>query len=249
MRTIKTLLMTTLVISAVACKNESVIVDDSPSCEDLVAIAQADLELANVRFSELSENRSSLTSERNQLLEAGREGLSNVVSETMISELDDQIQGMDQSIRAQGETIVEARINLVEAVQNCPSSDQSIVEALDLEGSDLAEEIAKIEVAEESAREMIDRLSPMIVDTYKEIQALEDEKAAVQEERAAILESRNLSIDSIAAQVVAIDADLESIEEELLDARRRYTQFSDARRMAYLTVETTVSAAEGLENR
>jgi predicted nucleic acid-binding Zn-ribbon protein len=85
------------------------------------------------------------------------------------------------------------------------------------------------------------------MEAYEEIQALEDEKSQIQEARAAVLESGE-SLDAIAAQVVVIDADLESIEEELLEARRRYSQFSDARRMAYLTVDATVSVGEDLES-
>lgn len=245
-KTIKMLFIAAVVVGSVACRNESQIVDENPSCEDLITFAQADLDVADARFSGLTRERSILTTERNRLLEAGRSGLSTVVSETMLSDLDNQILGMDQSINAQSEVIVDARRDLAAAIAACPSADQSALQVLDVDGADLENEIDKVEVAEESAREMIDRLNPMIVEAYEEIQGLEAERADAEDRKASLLVS-SLPIDAIAELVVEIDADIESIDEDLLSARRRHTQLSDARRMAYLTVDTTVSAVEGLE--
>lgn len=245
MKTIKAALLMAFVVSSIACKNESQVIDENPSCEDLVAMAQGDLDLANARMSVLSSGRSGLTNERNDILDL-RDDLGHSVSQAMLTDIDARIQEFDQSVSTQNEVIVDARRALVAAIQACPSADQAALQIIDVDGSDLENEVDKVEVAEESAREMIDRLNPMIVEAYEEIQRLEAEKeeALIAREEAA---HTTETVETIVALRAEIDAAIASIDEELLEARRRHVQFSDARRMAYLTLDSTVSAGEAIE--
>ena len=246
MKTIKTLFVMAVIISSVACRNESAVVDDSPSCEDLISFAVGDLDVAKATIGDLTNERSAITSERDELLEAGTLGLSSVVSETMLTDLDEEIKGMDQRINAQIESIADIRVQLASAIAACPSANQQeLLADFDFQASALEDVVSREQSINESAQEVIDRLSPQIIEVSELIQALEAEKEEAEFSRGQLVSS-GLPAEAIAVNVVPIDNDIAAIEEDLLQARRKYTQLSDARRYAYLSLNqsNTVASAD-----
>jgi len=247
MKTIKSIFVAVLLVSTIACKNESKLVDTDPSCEELVSMAQGDLDIANARMSVLTSGRSGLTRERADLVEV-RGGLGTSVSQTMLSDVNAQIEDFDQSISNQTDTIIEARNTLAQAILACPSADQARLQTLDTEGSDLVSELEKVEVAEETARETIDRINPMIIEVQEQIQALETEReeaVIAREEVASISET----VETIVAERAAIDAAIVSIDEELQNAKRRLFQLSDTVSMAYLEAGMSAPTVAEVETR
>ena len=247
MKIIKTFFIgATILIGLAACRNESVVLDAPPSCEDLVIEAKVNLNVANARFAEVTRERSTLTSERNGLLK-----ISNIPDpltlQSDISNIELKINDFDEEIKDQRDRVVFLRGAYADSIQACPSVDQSLIEGLNLEGSDLNNEIDKIKIVKESAREIIDQLDPMIVEVYAEIEELKVAKQSAQDERKEVLAS-NRTVDQMLSQIQQIDAEIESIDEELLQARRRHAQYSSAKKMAYLTFDTSASAISGLED-
>ena len=205
-KTIKILFVATVVISSVACKNESLVVEDSPFCKNPIAIAQANLDVANARFSELFEDRSSLEKEISD------EG---TLDQEQIDLIEEKISDVDQSIKAQGETIIEAKRALAESITACPSA-QSALKTLDLSGANLKD----VEIAKES--ETIDYLNSAIIEAYEEEQSL---KAELKELQKIEIDDFGVPIDDIAVRVIEIDAEIESIKEKISNARKEYTMF------------------------
>jgi len=126
-KTMKTVFAAALVIGSVACKNESA--DVAKACEQIVAEAQGELDLANARMSELASGKRGVTSEKEDVLENVRRNGIDRTAENL-SRVDQQLAEFNVAITNQSILITEAREDLISEILACDTVDQGRASAL-----------------------------------------------------------------------------------------------------------------------